>query len=367
MKIVDVRAYEVVGRLQKPWQIATATMDSLVAVLVRVETEDGTVGWGEACARRGAKVTKAVVEEILRPVLLEREAFQIEALWDDMLMTLRSRGHTRGFLLEAMSGVDIALWDVMGQKLGWPIHQLLFGQGRTQVPVYASSVLIDTPSRMAQEAQRLVHDGYSAIKIKVSGDVAQDLERVLAVREAVGECINIKIDANSGFDAPDAIAFAQRIKTLGVYWLEEPLFLDDIPAYRRLRACTGIRVALGEGEFHTSGFRVFLEEGLVDIIQPNITRAGGFTGVRRIAALAQSFGVAVAPHTGASGPLCMAATLQLAASLSGFTVYEFMYLENPFKQFFDHPLPEPIDGKITIPQGPGLGVRPAKEALAGLL
>lgn len=363
MKIVEVSAFEVMGRLAKPWKIATATMHSLTSVLVKVTTDDGIVGYGEACTRKGTKAAKAVVEEVLSPLLVGRSPQDIEALWDEMLSTLRTRGHTRGFLLEAISGVDIALWDIMGQVHGLPIHKLLFGQGRTHLPAYASSILIDAPDVMAEEAAVLAgQDGYSAIKIKIAGHVADDIERVAAVRAAVGPKVRIMLDANSGFDAADAASFASKAESLDVYWLEEPLVLDDIPSYRRLRAMSGIRVALGEGEFHTSGFRPFLEEGLVDIVQPNITRAGGFTGVRRIAALTQTFGVTIAPHTGASGPVCMAATLQLGAALSGFAIHEFMYLENPFRDYFETPLPVPQNGVIAVPQAPGLGVRPAANA-----
>ncbi len=364
MKIIDVSAFEVIGRLTKPWKIATATMDALTAVVVRVTTDDGTVGYGEACTRKGAGVARAVVEEILRPVLVGREAGDIDALWDEMVATLRTRGHTRGFLFEAISGVDIALWDIMGQVHEQPINKMLFGQGRTHLPAYASSILIDTPDRMADEATLLVEsDGYSAIKVKIAGDVAEDIARISAIRSAIGRNVRIMLDANSGFDAADAAAFARRAEPYDIYWLEEPLVLDDLPSYRRLRAMTGVRIALGEGEFHTSGFRTFLEEGLVDIVQPNITRAGGFTGVRRIAALAQAFGVPIAPHTGASGPVCMAATLQLGAALSGFAIHEFMYLENPFQDYFETPLPQPKDGAIAVPQGPGIGVRPAANAI----
>lgn len=363
MKIVEVSAFEVVGQLAKPWKIATATMHSLTAVLVKIVTEDGIVGYGEACSRKGAGVAKAVIEEVLRPVLIGREANAIDALWDEMLATLRTRGHTRGFLLEAISGIDIALWDIMGQVHGLPIHKILFGQGRSHLPAYASSILIDRPEVMAEEAAKLVsRDGYSAIKVKIAGHVSDDIERVSAVRAAIGPKVQVMLDANSGFDAADAAAFARKAEPLDIFWLEEPMVLDDLPSYRRLRSMTGIRIALGEGEFHTSGFRSFLEEGLVDVVQPNITRAGGFTGVRRIAALAQSFGIPVAPHTGASGPICMAASLQLGAALSGFAIHEFMYLENPFQDYFETSLPVPQNGIIAVPQGPGLGVRPSANA-----
>ncbi|MEW5716881.1 enolase C-terminal domain-like protein, partial [Pseudomonas sp. SB113] len=160
-------------------------------------------------------------------------------------------------------------------------------------------ILINSPDMMAEEAFRLVEQGYSAIKIKISGKVTQDVARVAAVREAAPD-IMLFADANSGFTAPDAIAFSRKVERYDLYFLEEPLPLDDIPGYRRLRAATGQRVALGEGEFHSFGIRSFLEEGLIDLVQPNVTRAGGITGCLRIAATAHAFNLPIALHTGAS-------------------------------------------------------------------
>lgn len=357
MRIAQVETFEIEGLLQQPWKIATDLIRSLRSLVVVVTLDDGTKGYGECCSRGGTAVLRAVIEDLLKPVVVGRSPFDTEAVWEAMYATLRTRGHSRGFLLEAMSGIDIAIWDVAARKRGCSIAQLMMGQGRSEVRAYASSVLIDTPEAMAQEAGRLASAGYDAIKIKIAGDVNEDAERVRAVRLAIGPDVRLAMDANSGFDAAGAVAFADRCRDADVFWLEEPVFLDDLPAYRRIRAgTTSIRIALGEGEFTTAGFRPFLEEGLIDVVQPNVTRAGGFTGVRRIAALAQAFGVAVAPHTGASGPICMAATLQLAGALTGFEMHEHMYLENPFKNFFVEPLPEPRDGRIAIPQGAGLGI-----------
>jgi L-alanine-DL-glutamate epimerase-like enolase superfamily enzyme len=216
---------------------------------------------------------------------------------------------------------------------------------------------------MAQEAARLAREGFDAIKIKIEGKLSEDSRRIAKVREAVGPSVRLMLDANSGFDPAGALALAREAARHDVFWLEEPVFLDDLPGYRRIRRGTDMRIALGEGEFTAAGFRAFIREGLIDVVQPNITRAGGFTGVRRIAALAEAFGLPIAPHTGASGPVCMAATLQLGAGLSGFLIHEHMFLENPFEAFFTTPLPKPVNGVIEVPQGPGLGVEPDPSAL----
>ncbi|WP_417721148.1 mandelate racemase/muconate lactonizing enzyme family protein [Salipiger sp.] len=367
MIVEQIEIFDIVGRLKTPWRIASGPITELVSVVVRLTGSDGSQGYGECCCRGGARVIAAVIEDLLAPCVIGRSARDIGAIWADMYAILRNRGHTRGFMLEAMSGIDIALWDLASASAGLSLSGMLLGQGRRTVPAYASSILIASPEDMAREAQALSASGYHAIKMKIAGDPAADTARVRAVREAVGPGIRLMLDANSGFDAPGAIAFCEGIRDQDVFWLEEPLPLDDLPGYRRLRQITGQRIALGEGEFTAGGIREFLRDGLVDVVQPNVTRAGGITGTTRIAALAQAFNIPVALHTGASGPICMAATLQLAAALPGILMHEHMYLENPFEGVFEAPLPTPVNGMIAIPDGPGLGLRPDPHAIAAHL
>ena len=357
MKITRIEVFELEAPLAKPWRIATYELKSLLATLVRVHSDEGLTGIGECIVRLGPGATRAVVEEVLAPVLIGRDAFDIEGMRDDMYRTMRARGHSRGYLLEAISGVDIALWDLMGKKLGLPVAKLLAGHGRSEFPAYASSILLDTPAVMAEEAARLAAGGYTAIKMKVGGGQKTDIARMDAVREAVGSKVDVMLDANSGYDAPTAIAVGQHAETLGVFWLEEPVVPDDLAGYRRIRsALKGVRLAAGEGEFTAAGFRPFLEEGLLDVVQPDIARAGGFTGCRRIAALADAYNVAVAPHTGASGPVCIAASLHFAAATPRFLIFENMYIDNPLHEILAQPLPQPKSGVIAAPTAPGLGV-----------
>lgn len=363
-KIAHVSCIEIVGRLKQPWLIASGPIAEISALLVRVEDSEGFVGYGECCSRGGTRVLRTVVEDLLAPRLLGREAGHIAALGADMLATLRTRGHTRGFLLEAISGLDIAFWDLSARRLKQPISALMMGHGRTALDAYASSILIDSPEAMAAEAARLKTAGFKAIKMKIAGDLDADVSRISEVRAALGSGVRLMLDANSGYDAAGAIALCRRIEPYDIYWLEEPMPLDDLPGYRRLRQASSARIALGEGEFLPMGFRPFLEEGLIDVVQPNVTRAGGITGLRRIAALADAFNLPVAPHTGASGPVCMAATLQVGAAIDGFLMHEYMYPENPFEEFFASPPPQPSAGRIAVPQGPGLGADIREDAWA---
>jgi D-galactarolactone cycloisomerase len=356
MKITGIDALEVEAPLAVPWRIATATISKTYAILVRVHTDEGLSGLGESIVRLGPGVARAVIDEILRPIVLGRDPHDVEGIWDDMFASMRARGHSRGFLLEAMSGIDIALWDLLGKKFGVPTAKLLGGHGRARVPVYASSILLAPPRAMAAEAARLVAEGFPAVKIKVGESAELDEARIDAVRAAVGPRVDVMLDANSGYDAPTAIAVARIAERYGVYWLEEPVMPDDLLGYRRVRRATAIRLAAGESEFTVAGFREFLERGILDIVQPDIARAGGFTGCRRIAALAHAHNVAFAPHTGASAAVCIAASLQLAAAVPGLLVFEHMYLANPLQEILTPPLPRPVNGFIEVPARPGLGV-----------
>jgi L-alanine-DL-glutamate epimerase-like enolase superfamily enzyme len=298
-----------------------------------------------------------VIEEVLAPIVVGRQVCDIEGIWDDMYRTMRARGHSRGYLVEAISGVDIALWDALGRKLGQPVARLLAGHGRKSFPAYASSILLDTPGVMAGEAERLAAEGYTGIKMKIGGGCKDDIARMEAVRKAVGPNVDIMLDANSGYDAPTAIIVGQHAERLGMYWLEEPVTPDDLPGYRRIRqALKSVRIAAGEGEFTVAGFRPFVEEGLLDVVQPDIARAGGFTGCRRVAALAGAYNIAVAPHTGASGPICIAASLHFAAATPGLLTFEHMYIYNPLHEMLARPLPQPKAGRIAAPEAPGIGV-----------
>jgi len=365
VKITGLDVIELTAPVPTPWRIATARLATMGATIVRLHCDEGLTGLGECIVRLGPGVTGAVLREILAPLVIGRDPLDVEGIWDDMFGSMRARGHSRGFLLEAMSGVDVACWDLLGKKLGLPVGRLLGGHGRTALPAYASSILLDTPETMARDAARLAGQGFRAVKMKVGEDRRVDTARMEAVRAAVGSGVDVMLDANSGYDAPTAIAVALEAERLGMFWLEEPVPPDDLPGYRRVRsAMRTLRLAAGESEFTAAGCRELIADGLLDVVQPDIARAGGFTGCRRIAALAGAFNVAVAPHTGASGALCIAATLQFAAAVSGFLVFEHMVLDNPLQQVLVPPLPRPLRGLIEVPQRPGLGFELDEAAVA---
>ncbi|HEY8612975.1 MAG TPA: mandelate racemase/muconate lactonizing enzyme family protein [Roseomonas sp.] len=357
MKITAVETLVLDAPLATPWKFSTFSVRSLPATLVRLRTDEGVDGVGEAFTRLGGDAIAEIVHGALAPAVLGRDPNDVEAIWEAMYATMRPRGHTRGYLLEALSGVDIALWDVLGKAAGKPVWQLLAGHGRRTIEAYASSVMINTPEVMARDAAALAARGYRGIKIKLGEGVRVDIPRLEAVRAAVGSEVELMVDVNAGYDSAAAIAFGRAAERLGVFWLEEPCFAEDLTGYARVRdALKDVRLAAGEGEFTSGGFRPFLEGGLLDVLQPDIARAGGFTGCRRIAALADAYGVAYAPHTGLSGPVCIAASIHLAAAIPGFLTFEHMIIDNPLTAVLAAPPPQARDGRIEVPTDPGLGI-----------
>ena len=185
----------------------------------------------------------------------------------------------------------------------------------------------------------------------------QDIPRIEAIRATVGGDIELMLDANAGYDPTSAIQVGRAAEKIGIYWIEEPVLADDLPGYARVRSgLKDIRIAAGEGEFTSAGFRPFFEQGILDVAQPDIARAGGFTGCRRIAALANAYNIAVAPHTGASGPVCIAASVHLGAAIPNFLTFEDMYIYNPLHEILASPLAPQVGGKMAVPTAPGFGI-----------
>ncbi len=265
-------------------------------------------------------------------------------------------------LLEAMSGVDTALWDVLGKSVGVPVFKLLAGCGRERVRCYASSIYFADLAHMVAQAREQVERGHTAVKVKIGrppeqGGLRMDMATVRAIREAVGPEVEIMVDANGAYDAATAIRIGRHLEELDVAWFEEPVPPDDVEGYARVRHALRVPIACGESEFGVFGFRDLIARGGVDILQPDIARVGGFTGARKVAALADAYHLAVAPYTGFSGGICHLAALHFAAAIPKLAAYEAMFIENPLVDIFTEPLPRPTAGYIDVPQRPGLGLK----------
>lgn len=345
--------------------------------LVRVTTEDGLVGHGEAKAAVGsAGVCAALVtcvEQELRPLLIGQDARQIARLWEELYNGSRAhyalgRGRAfpvlgrRGLTISAISGVDMALWDLLGQSLGVPVVQLLGGACRDSMPAYASGGWADA-GQIGAQLNGYVERGFRAVKMRVGvmdGSVATSLARVAAARAELGPAIGLMVDAHGTWSVPEAKRFCAAAEQYDLSWVEEPIGADNRRGTAEVRASTSIPIAAGESEFTRFDFRDLIEIGAVDVLQPDLAICGGITEGARIAALAATHQLALAPHIWGSA-LSFMAGLHLAFASPSATILEFSLGANPLLREL---VEEPIvcqNGAIAAPTRPGLGVTPRQE------
>ena len=333
--------------------------------IVEIETNDGVVGWGECYGP--AAVSKAYIESQFAPRIIGRDAFDVEVIWEDLYNRIKDYG-PRGMVTSAMSGIDIALWDIIGKSCGKPIHKLIGGAQRSEVTAYATGLYFIDMERLVEEAveeaRDYVEQGFVAVKMKIGlGDPKLDIRRVAAVREAVGDTTRLMVDANHCFTVPQAIRLGRELEQLNVEWFEEPISPEDIDGYVEVTRALDMAVAGGENEFTRWGFRDLVVRKAMDIVQPDVCAAGGISECRKIAALASAHGVECVPHAWGSA-IGLAATLQFLAALPDQPpsfrpmppLLEFEQCENPFR---DHLSVKPIvqlRGQVKIPTGPGLGI-----------
>jgi D-galactarolactone cycloisomerase len=306
-------------------------------------------------------VVETVVHDLLWPVVKGKDPVDVGGLNDAMFATLRPWGHYRGFVQEGMSGIDQALWDIVAQAQGLPLYKALHGAARATVPVYGSKVYTRDLDAMADEARKAIQRGHKAIKVQIGrsadfGGPDADVEVCRVVRDAVGPGIDIGVDVNSAYDAATAIRVCHKIAKYDLWFIEEPVYPDDIDGYELIRRSQPIPVAAGESEFGLFGFRELLRRRALDILQPEIARIGGFTTAMRLGALAQTHNLKVAPHTGFSCGVAQLASLHLAAAVANLSRLEWMWIDNPLAEIFEEPLPEPKDGAVALPTKPGLGL-----------
>jgi D-galactarolactone cycloisomerase len=365
LSIVRVEAHALRATLKKAQRTSQGDYAALEIVVVEIETADGTVGFGECLARRGSRAYAAFIGEVFGPLLIGQDARDRRRLWLSMRSVLT--GRTGGMLIEAIAGIDIALWDLAGKHLNQPIHKLLGGMGRTQVAAYASSINWLADDVAAAEIERAIALGFKRIKVKLGRPVPDAIARAKLARRIAGDSIELVVDANWAYDVDEAVIVGRALADLGYLWFEEPIRPENSAGYALLRDKLDIRLAAGESDFVAGDASVLLSERLVGIIQPDVARAGGISETWRIAELAAAFQIAYAPHVGWSGALCVAASLQLAAASQSFATFECMVYDNPLRQDL---ITERVgeaeqlqDGLLPVPQGPGLGVTVDRAAL----
>ena len=325
--------------------------------LVKITAGDGTVGWGEGHAPLGPRATVAVVQDVLAPLLLGEDPLAIELLWERMYGSMRLRGHVAGYQLEAIAGVDIALWDLAGKLVGLPAYRLLGGPFTTSLPAYASGVPGATVEERAESAERFIADGYTAMKASIGrGSLEEDLAAVAALVETVDGRADVLVDAHGAYASHTALSVGRELQRLGVRWLEDPLPPEDVEGYVALSAALELPVAAGETECTRWQFEERLRQKAVDLILPDVCRAGGITEGRKIATVADLHNVRWAAHVSMGTSVHVAAAAHLAAASANFLIFEFSSTPNPIGDvLLTRPL-RPEGGILRVPDGPGLGI-----------
>jgi L-alanine-DL-glutamate epimerase-like enolase superfamily enzyme len=362
LKITDVEAV-IIRQPVIDDAIADGSQDDLV---VLVHTDEGLTGIGEVDS--APEAVRAIIDApgshavaaSLRSLLLGEDPLEVERLWQKMYRGLIYVGR-RGIALHAISGIDIALWDLRGKAAGKPVCELLGTPLRDRVRAYASMLMPDDPAQVRERVGALRSQGFTAVKLgwgPLGRDVQRDLELAAAAVEAGGQGVTILIDAGLGYgaDATRAIQVARGLEELGVFWLEEPFEPDEYEAYAELATSVEIRIAAGEQDTTRWGFRELIERGRVDLIQPDVTRCGGISELMRIAELARERGVETVPHAWKSG-IIKAASLHVNAVLPDALFQEYCIADTPINTSLTRErLPIDADGYVAVPSGPGLGV-----------
>ena len=365
--ITDVIAHPLSQTLPKPTVTSWGIYSEVSIVLVEVRTDSGIVGVGEVLARFSPKAYAELIETSLKPRLVGQDARNIGALWQSMRRALS--GRAGGILIEAIAGIDIALWDILGKAAGLPIAKLLGGIGRESIDVYAAAVNWVDDAEADRELERYIGEGFPRIKVKMSNPVKEACRRIERLRKRAGDDIGLCVDANWAYNLDQAVEVGKALSANGYFWFEEPLAPENEQGYEELRKRCDVSLAAGESNFTADQVQRLVSRRTLSILQPDVARAGGITETRRMADYAALHDVAYAPHIGMSGIICETASVHLAAALPNFRVMECECDLSPFKRELADLAPGCIrqkNGTLDVPTAPGLGIEIDWDAVARL-
>jgi L-alanine-DL-glutamate epimerase-like enolase superfamily enzyme len=375
MKIVAIRTIALSCKVDPPYASAAGVQGRRGGLLVEIETDDGIVGIGEAGLGGGATAT--VIEKDLAPLLIGQDPLLIDGLWQRMFARTRQYGR-RGVVMHAISGIDIALWDIAGKVANLPLYKLL-GGARDRVEAYASGGFYQEGKGVdgiAGEAEGYRARGFKGMKMKIGRnpstqthlrqligntefcevDPAEDIARVAAARKALGPNAKLMVDINCAWSPAFAIEMGRAMEPYNLYWIEEPVATDDIDGSAEVARALHTPIAGYETEVGLYGFRELIDRRAVDIVQLDLAWSGGFSEGRRIAAYAQAHHRMVAPHAFA-GAVLLVASLHFAAAIPNGLVLEWDQNPNAIRdELLKEPLQLESDGTIRAPERPGLGI-----------
>ena len=317
-------------------------------LLVRVETDTGLVGWGEAFCYGCTDAVRAALDHMIAPIAIGRDAGDIGRLSRDLQQMLHLFGRY-GITTFALSGLDIALWDIAGKAANLPLHRLLGGAGRESLPAYASLLKYRDPERVAARVSQAIEQCYRHIKLHETEEA-----EVKAARLAAGDGVAIMVDTNCPWTPEQARHMTLKLRPYNLHWLEEPIFPpEDFTAIAKLRAGTGVAMAAGENNCTSFQFREMFAAGAVDYAQPSVTKVGGVTEFQKVAVLADAAGVTLMPHSPYFGPGFLATLQLMAARAEPDGMIERYHMDLEASLYGE--LVNPVNGHFIVPTGPGLG------------
>lgn len=375
MKITEIRSHVLQYDLDEELGYSQQYYTNRTAHLVEVRTDEGITGWGE-CFGGGniAFANKTIVEQVIQPMILGMDPLDREVIWHKAYNLMRDHGQ-KGMPIQSLSGIDIALWDIAGKYFGQPVYKLLGGAFRDRIPVYGYGMMLqrkpDLDDSFARESAAIVDMGYKAMKMKIGLGPKRDIRLIEAVRNSIGDDIDLMVDANHAYTTREAIPLGREIEKLGVAWFEEPVAPEDRAGYAAMCQALDINIAGGEAEFTSWGFRDLIEGRCVDILQPEVCALGGITEYLKVLALARAHFLPIVNHVWGSA-VAVGTNLHLLAALPDFPgaahptqpMLEYDTTPNRFREDI---LKEPLDigkqvkasgGSVALPTKPGLGVDP---------
>lgn len=373
MKITDVITHQLSCDVETPFTSSRGWWyKTKGALVVEIVTDEGLIGWGD-CYGPSA-VAKSVVDTLLKPSVIGRDPFDVEVIWEALYNKVKDYGLT-GMTISGISGIDIALWDIIGKATGKPIHKLIGGAFRTDLVAYATGLYFTDMNRLTEtaveEAIGYKGQGFTAVKMKIGlGSMKKDLARISAVRDALGPDILLMVDANHCYNVPQAIQIGREMEQLGIHWFEEPVSPEDLDGYTEVSQALDLQVAGGENEFTKFSFKEIINRRAMDIIQPDVCAAGGITECKKIATLAQAHWIQCVPHAWGTA-IGLTATMHFLASLPDCPpclvpqppMLEYEQTYNPFREELGGDVFSHKSGIVKVPTGPGLGIEINREIL----
>ena len=382
MKITRITSHVLGYDLPESLGYSQQYYDKRTSHIVEVETDEGITGWGE-CFGAGniAFANKGIVEKVIQPMVLGMQALDRDVIWHKVYNLMRDHGQ-KGMPLQALSGVDIALWDIAGKAAGLPIYKMIGGAHREKVEVYGYGMMLrpenvdSLVSRFMDEATKIKEKGFKAVKMKVGLGPKDDLRLIESVRRGVGDNYRVMVDANHGYTTHDAFYVGRAMEEFDPYWFEEPVAPEDLDGYRELRASLKVNISGGEAEFNRWGWRNLLESRGLDIAQPEVCALGGISEYLRVLALCHAHFTPVVNHVWGSA-IAVATNLHLLAAMpplpGGLFPWEPMLeYDTTHNRFIDDLLTDSLEiknqvkannGTVSLPIGPGLGVTPKRDFL----